>query len=159
LTAFFQILIYGYGNPGREDDGLGIELIKRLEEWSKQSGIPGIEFDSNYQLNIEDAETISAKDLVVFVDASTEEIEDFILTEVTGEKDVSFTTHAASPGYIVKLCADLFGKSPKVLLLHIKGYQWEFKEGVSIRAENNLQKALGFMKEYLINLHKQNSRT
>jgi len=69
LTAFFQILIYGFGNPGREDDGLGIELARRLEDWSKKSGLPGITFDSNYQLNIEDAEVISEKDLVIFADA------------------------------------------------------------------------------------------
>ena len=159
MAAFFKILIYGYGNPGREDDGLGIELVKRTEEWAKQTGLIGIEFDSNYQLNIEDADAISGKDLVIFADASTENIEDFILTEVTGERDVSFTTHAASPGYIVKLCHDLFGKCPKVFLLHIKGYQWEFKEGLSEVAEENLQKALVFMKEYLINLQKQNART
>jgi len=159
LASFFKILIYGYGNPGREDDGLGYELVKRLEKWSIQSGIQDIEFDSNYQLNIEDAEIISAKDLVIFVDASEEEIEDFILTEVTGEKDVSFTTHAASPGYIVKLCSDLFGKCPEVYLLHIRGYQWEFKEGLSERAEKNVQKALGFMQEYLLDLQTKYSRT
>lgn len=152
MTAFFQILIYGFGNPGREDDGLGIELARRLEDWSKKSGLPGITFDSNYQLNIEDAEVISEKDLVIFADASTEEIDDFILTKVTGENEVSFTTHAASPGYIVKLCADLFGKCPKVYLLHIKGYQWEFREGFSEKAENNLQKAFEYMKDYLVNL-------
>jgi hydrogenase maturation protease len=159
LAAFFKILIYGYGNPGREDDGLGIELVKRLEPWSKQAEIRDLVFDSNYQLNIEDAEVISDKDLVIFADASTEDIQDFLLTEVTGESDVSFTTHAASPGYIVKLCQDLFVKCPKVFLLHIKGYQWEFKEGLSGKAENNLQKALSYIKEYLINLQKENSRT
>ncbi|MCU0370825.1 MAG: hydrogenase maturation protease [Bacteroidales bacterium] len=152
MTAFFQILIYGYGNPGREDDGLGIELVKRLEEWSIQSGFEGLTFDSNYQLNIEDAELISTKDLVVFVDASTEDIEDYLLTEVTGEKDVAFTTHAASPGYIVKLCTELFDKCPKVMLLHIKGYRWELKEGLSRQAALNLEKAIGFMKNYLLNL-------
>jgi len=156
LTGFFQILIYGYGNPGREDDGLGFALVKSLEEWTEKVGISGIEFDSNYQLNIEDAEAISGKDIVVFADASTEDIQDFLFTEVTGEKDVSFTTHAASPGYIVKLCKELFGKCPKVYLLHIKGYQWEFKEGLSEKAQNNLKKALGFMQEYLLNLYHKN---
>jgi hydrogenase maturation protease len=154
LAGFIQILIYGYGNPGREDDGLGIELVKKLETWSKQIGLNGIEFDSNYQLNIEDAETISVKDVVIFADASTEEIDEFILTEVTGESDAIFTTHAASPGYIVKLCTDLFGKCPHVYLLHIKGYQWEFREKISDRAEHNLKNAYEFMKNYLVNLHK-----
>ena len=158
MATFIQILVYGYGNPGREDDGLGIELVKRLENWSRQSGLAGIAFDSNYQLNIEDAEIISEKDIVIFADASTEEIDDFIFTEVTGEDDVSFTTHAASPGYIVKLCTDLFGKCPQVYLLHIKGYQWEFSENISEKAENNLQKAFDFMKDYLVNLHNNDLR-
>lgn len=159
MTAFFKILVYGYGNPGREDDGLGIELTRRIEEWSKSIGFQGIGFDSNYQLNIEDAELISEKDLVIFADASTEDISDYLFTEVTGELDVSFTTHAASPGYIVKLCTDLFGKCPKVFLLHIKGYQWEFKEGLSEQAEENLRKATRFIQEYLLNLRDQNSRS
>ena len=159
MAAPVEILIYGYGNPGRQDDGLGYAMIRKLEEWVNQSGIIGIEFDSNYQLNIEDAEAISAKDLVIFVDASTEEIDDFVMTDVTGETGVTFTTHAASPGYIVKLCADLFGKSPVVKLLHIKGYQWEFEEGLSKKAEDNLNKALMFIKEYLLNLQNQNSLT
>lgn len=153
MTSFFKILVYGYGNPGREDDGLGNELVKRLQEWSHSVGFEGVDYDSNYQLNIEDAEVISEKDIVIFVDASTEEIEDYIFTEVTGERDVSFTTHAASPGYIVKLCNDLFNKYPEVFLLHIKGYQWEFKEGLSLQAEYNLQQAISFLKEYLINLY------
>ena len=154
MTAFFKILIYGYGNPGREDDGLGAELVRRLEEWAKQSDFRGIEFDTNYQLNIEDAEAIAGKDIVIFADASTEAIDDYLFTEVTAETEVSFTTHAASPGYIVKLCHDLFEKCPKVYLLHIKGYQWEFREGLSEKAEENLQKALSFMKKYLLNLYK-----
>jgi hydrogenase maturation protease len=155
LAAFFQILIYGYGNPGRQDDGLGYAMVRKLEGWTSENGFSGIEFDSNYQLNIEDAEAISAKDLVIFVDASAEEIEDYILTDVTGETDVSFTTHAASPGYIVKLCSELFSKTPPVKLLHIKGYEWEFREGLSDQAENNLHKAFIFMKEYLLNLQTQ----
>jgi len=157
LTEFFKILVYGYGNPGREDDGLGAELVKRLEEWAVENRFSHIEFDSNYQLNIEDADAISEKEIVIFADASTEDIESFELTEVSGEHDVSFTTHAASPGYIVKLCNDLFNKKPEVYLLHIKGYQWDFKEGLSEQAERNLQLATCFLQEFLLNL--QNKRT
>lgn len=152
MAALSKILIYGYGNPGRQDDGLGYAMVSKLEDWVNSSGICGIEFDSNYQLNIEDAEIITGKDLVIFVDASVEEIDDFTMTDVTGETEVSFTTHSASPGYIVKLCSELFGSAPPVKLLHIKGYQWEFREGLSDQAEKNLHKAFIFMKEYLLNL-------
>jgi hydrogenase maturation protease len=144
-----RILVYGYGNPGRQDDGLGIALVDELEMWAAHKGLDNIEFDSNYQLNIEDAEAISGKDLVIFADASEEDIENFCLSEVNGTGKMSFTTHAASPGYIVKLCQELFQKVPRVLLLHIKGYEWDFQEGISSRAEENLEQALSYMKVVL----------
>ena len=146
-----QILVYGYGNPGRQDDGLGNELVRRLEEWVIAEGLVDIAFDSNYQLNIEDADAIAQNDLVIFVDASEEDIEDFCLSSVDGKGKLAFTTHAASPSYIVKLCQELFQKTPRVFLLHIKGYEWTFQEGLSSRAEENLGKALDFMKKILEN--------
>ena len=144
-----QILIYGYGNPGRQDDGLGIELVAKLEKWASERDLAGVAFENNYQLNIEDAEAISNQDLVVFADASKEEIDDFCFSRVDGKGKLSFTTHAASPGYIVKLCKELFQKEPDVLLLHIKGYEWEFKEGISTRAQKNLDSAFEYLKNIL----------
>jgi len=144
-----QILIYGYGNPGRQDDGLGIMLSQMLEAWVAENQIIGVEFDNNYQLNIEDAAAIAHKDLVIFADASEEEIEDFCLSQVDGSTKISFTTHAASPDYIVQLCKELFQKEPLVFLLHIKGYEWTFQEGFSEQAQKNLEQALAYMK-YLL---------
>ena len=140
-----RILVYGYGNPGREDDGLGIALASQLQTWAEEKGLTDIQFDNNYQLNIEDADAISANDLVIFADASEENIEDFCLSVVDGDGKLSFTTHAASPAYILKLCQELFQKDPLVLLLHIKGYKWEFREGLSERAAENLQAAFRYM--------------
>jgi len=145
--SVLNILFYAYGNPGRMDDGLGNEFVNRFEVWTKEQGLQIFLFDSNYQLNIEDAEEISDKDIVVFVDASEEDIEDYLLTKVDGSSKVSFTTHAASPGYVVQLCEKLYKKKPKVYLLHIKGYEWDFKEGLSPKAEENLVKAIDFIKE------------
>lgn len=145
-----KILVYGYGNPGRQDDGLGIELVSRLEHWADVEGQGHIQFESNYQLNIEDAEIISNYDLVVFADASVEEMEkDVTLTRLDGKNELAFTTHAASPGYVVHLCSTLFGKIPESYLLHIKGYEWEFQEGLSERARKNLEEAFDLMKQVL----------
>ena len=140
-----RILIYGYGNPGRQDDGLGIALAERIADWVLENRITSVEVDTNYQLNIEDAATIAEKDLVVFIDASEEDIEDFCLRQVDGSTKISFTTHAASPGYIVRLCRELFQTEPLVLQLHIKGYEWAFQEGLSERARKNLDQALEYM--------------
>ena len=74
-----KVLVFGIGNPGRQDDGLGPALVEQAEkllpgQLSSASNLQ-IDYDANYQLNVEDAETISAYDLVYFVDASKAEIE------------------------------------------------------------------------------------
>jgi len=145
-----KILLYGYGNPGRQDDGLGNAFIDRIEDWINENKLDNIELDSNYQLNIEDAEAISDKDLAIFIDASVEELTDFCVTRVTEESEVTYTTHAASPGYIVDLCQQIYSKVPPTYLIHIKGYEWAFKEGLTEQAIENLEKALEYMKPLLL---------
>ena len=143
-----RILIYAYGNPGRQDDGLGNRLIEELEKWVESNSIEGIELESNWQLNIEDSLKISDKEIVIFVDASNEDIEDIHFSPVEPSEGKSdFTTHSASPSFILALCIQLYGKHPETYLLQIRGYSWEFQEGLSEKAEKNLQKALDFLKK------------
>ncbi|HHH53299.1 MAG TPA: hydrogenase maturation protease [Bacteroidetes bacterium] len=156
MNKDLSILIYGFGNPGRMDDGLGYETVKMLEEWTAKNGMSNISFDCNYQLNIEDAYEISKKDIVIFVDASKEEIDDFAFTTVNRNSKMSFTSHEASPGYIYYLCESLFNKSPKTYLLHIKGFKWDFKQGISKIAKENLYKAVSYLKIILQNPDKIN---
>ena len=144
-----KILLYGYGNPGRQDDGLGIAFVEHMEQWVNDNDLKGYTFENNYQLNIEDAEEVSDKDLVIFADASQEDIEDFCVSKVDKSSKVTFTTHAASPGYIMHLCEELFKKTPFTLLVHIKGYEWEFQEGLSNKAQKNLDDALAYFKEMM----------
>jgi hydrogenase maturation protease len=146
-----KILVYGYGNPGRQDDGLGILLAQELEKWAEEHKYAHYHFETNYQLNIEDAEIISNYDVVIFADASVEELEQgVVLTRLDGENEMAFTTHAASPGYVFHLCSTLFSKKPEAYLLHMKGYEWEFSEGLSPKASENLENGLLFMKGVLL---------
>lgn len=145
-----KTLIYGYGNPGRSDDGLGNEFVNRFEERLKATEIENIEFDSNYQLNIEDAEIISEYDCVFFVDASQEDIDDFIITKVNpDDARIEFTMHAVSVPFILHLCNSMYQKTPETYLIHIKGYDWEFHEGITDKASENLEKAVEFLLKYI----------
>ncbi|MBP6978979.1 MAG: hypothetical protein KBB71_11770, partial [Lentimicrobiaceae bacterium] len=93
-----KILIYGYGNPGRQDDGLGNAFIEEIAVWIRENGIQDVELEADYQLNVEDALTIADKEIVILVDASIEEdIEDFKLTRVDPSgASIEFTMHAVS---------------------------------------------------------------
>lgn len=145
-----EIIIYGYGNPGRQDDGLGNAFIEHLEEWAQENRFDWMDFDSNYQLNIEDAELIADRKVAIFVDASVEDIDDFCVTVVNPEAaQIEFTMHAVSPSFVLQLCNEIYHNSPDTYLLHIKGYEWEFKEEISENAIKNMNKALYYLKDIL----------
>jgi len=142
-----RALIYGYGNPGREDDGLGIEMVKMVQNWIDMHKLDCMTTDSNYQLNIEDAEKISEWDIVVFVDASKDEnLHEFICSKVEpSDAKVEFTMHAVSPAYVLHLSQKLFNKSPETYVMGIKGYEWDFKEGLSDCAKLNLEQGFQYL--------------
>lgn len=142
-----RVLVYGYGNPGREDDGLGNEMAKMIQDWIDEHKLGCMATDSNYQLNIEDAEKVSEWDIVVFVDASKEEdLHEYSFKKVVpSDAKVEFSMHAVSPSYVQHLSEELFKKAPETYVLAIKGYEWDFKEALSDCATLNLEQAYQFL--------------
>ena len=138
-----KVLVYGYGNPGRQDDALANEFVDRIDSWINEKELEHITTDSNYQLNIEDAEIISHYDVVYFVDASIEDIKDVIVTKIEPDNaKVEFSMHAVSPAYVVDLCKKMYNKTPEAYLIHIKGYKWDFMDEITDKAKENLEMAL-----------------
>ena len=144
-----RILIYGIGNPARQDDALGIVFVEKLQEWVKIEQLPNISFDSNYQLNIEDAYDVSKKDIVVFIDASVEPIEDFHFRQIFPEASMSISNHSMRPESVLSLCAELYAKKPLAFLLTIKGFSWVLASAITDRANRNLSSAVDFTKSLL----------
>lgn len=140
-----KILVYGYGNPGREDDGLGPLCIESLERSGEPWGTE-VEFHSHYQLNIEDALLISEKDVVIFVDAAREGRDAFFFKEVEPASRLSFFTHGLAAEDVLGLSLHLFKKRPRTYLLGIKGYEWGIGEGLTANARDNLRQALSFLR-------------
>ncbi|MCF6353900.1 MAG: hydrogenase maturation protease [Candidatus Polarisedimenticolaceae bacterium] len=132
-------LIYGIGNVGRQDDGLGWAFIDWLES---KSLCPRAEITRHYQLHLEDADLISRKSRVLFVDATKDPaVEQFWLERVQPKMDFSFTSHAISIPSIMATCEQCFGRLPEVHLLTIRGYAWELEEGLTPTARQNLEAA------------------
>ena len=144
-----KILVYGYGNPGRQDDGVGIECAELIEDWAKAEGHDEVSTDQNYQLNIEDAHKISTFDLVVFTDASIAEVEEYKLEEIVPDLKTDFSMHSVTPAFVVGLCKDIFGKHPQAYQLHIKAFEFEFMQKMTDDANKNLQFAFTFLKSFI----------
>jgi hydrogenase maturation protease len=145
LLEFFDdpsSLIYGIGNCGRQDDGLGWAFIDRLE--ARQCALRA-ELRRTYQLNLEDADLIQGFARVLFVDATKDPaVSSFGLTRPEPELDFSFTSHAISVPSILATAQQCFGYVPEVYLLAIRGYEWEIQTGLTEPAERNLSDSLEF---------------
>jgi hydrogenase maturation protease len=136
-----SVLVYGFGNPGREDDGAGVALAEQIQA----AALPGVTTDTNYQLNVEDALLLAEHDLVIFADATHNPVDGFRLSRLEPDPGLSFTTHAMSPGAVLALCSRLYGKTPAAYLLEIAGTSFELREGMSDEGEKNTLAAGRFL--------------
>lgn len=140
------ILLIGYGNPGRQDDGLGPTLANALAT----SDIPGLTIDSDYQLTVDDAATVAAHDVVVFMDACVCGSEPFTFGPIQPERAVSFSSHSMTPPTVLALAQELFGASTRGYVLGVRGYCFdEFSERLSPQAQMNLDAARRFLEVLL----------
>ena len=146
-----RILVFGYGNPGRQDDGLGVILADKLEKWIESKHLDNVQIDTNYQLNLEDAAGIANYDIVIFADASKEELSHFSLVPLEPSEHSRFSMHSVSAGFVLHLCHQIFNHRPKAYLLHIKGYSWDFMSQPTEEASKNLDLALQHMKNFILN--------
>ena len=151
-----KILIFGIGNPGRGDDGLGPALIDRLKNSQTGDFQTHAEFGNlacacefRYQLNVEDAYAVKDLDIVIFADAATRQEEAAVLEEAFPSDAIAFTTHRMSPASVLALCHELFGRTPKAYTLSIRGHHWDIGEGLSPQGAENLEQALEMLKEFL----------
>jgi hydrogenase maturation protease len=148
LTA--NLLIYGYGNPGRGDDGLGPALAAALQD----AAGPDTDVDSNYQLTVEDAADLAERDVVIFADADMNGPEPFWFGPVAPSEHLGIGSHDLTPGALVALTGALFGKNVAAYALGIRGYDFgEFADTISPRAQANLAEALVFLKHAVHERH------
>jgi hypothetical protein len=124
-------------------------FTEAMREWAESQALANISFDSNYQLNVEDALDISKMDVVIFADACKDQSAGFVLRPVKPSKNIPFSTHALDPESVLPVCEELFGKKPEAYILTIKGYAWELTAEPTPRAMKNLASALKHLKGLL----------
>jgi hydrogenase maturation protease len=147
MTGRPRVLLIGYGNPGRRDDGLGPALAEAVE----RLGVPGVTVDSDYQLTVEDAAAVAEHDVVIFADADTSGPEPYSFRRIEPRSAMSFTSHSVQPAALMGLARDLFGARTEGYLLGIRGYAFNtFEESLSDRARANLEAARAFIHRVLI---------
>ncbi len=140
------VLVFGYGNPGRLDDGLGPALVAALEPL----GFDGVDYDADYQLVVEDAAQVASHDVAIFVDADTSGPEPFYLRRLEPDRVMGFSTHSVRPGAVLALGQELFQARTTAYVMGIRGYEFnEYEERLSEAAQANLAAAVDYLKTAL----------
>lgn len=139
-----KILLIGFGNEYRRDDGLGIKLLDLIDNNVEKMKVQELTFDIS--------EILKDYDIVIFIDASIEG-DEISFRKISGEKAFSPLTHHTSCEELLIWTKTLYGKTPEFYLLSLRGYDFDFGEELSKKAEENLQKGLEFLKGFLEGLN------
>ncbi len=124
-----MILVIGYGNPLRRDDGVGWAVIEALLAQAP----PNMTCLAVHQLTPELSEQVAHADVVILIDASVEgEAGDIHITPILPCKDGTPTlTHHLSPRGLLDMVRWLYDKTPFTLLMTITGADFGIGEGLS----------------------------
>lgn len=141
-----DILIIGYGNELRGDDGLGLFVAEAVAA----ANIPGVRVLTARQLLPEFAAELAQAKLAIFVDASVESKESGIAVRLQAVTDtMDWYTHHASPGALLALTQATFKRAPDAWWLTVAGRHFEQVEGLSDWAEENARQALACLKGFI----------
>jgi hydrogenase maturation protease len=111
-----RVLVVGYGNALRSDDGLGWHVAERL---AVDPRFGGVEILQRHQLTPELALDVSAAAVVVFVDATTSLSSGEVSVERVERLEHAGDTwsHHVSPSGLVALSQQLYGRSAEVYVV------------------------------------------
>jgi hydrogenase maturation protease len=141
-----RVLLIGFGNPARGDDGLGPALAAAVAGWD----LDGVTVETDYQLHVEHAADAAEYEVVIFADAEVEGTGPFRFRRLEPKTELSFTSHSVSPASVLGLARQLFAAKGRGYVLGIRGHAFgEFAEGLSEEARGNLSVALAFMETAL----------
>ncbi len=126
-----EILVIGYGNTLRRDDGVGV----RAAEAVAALNLPTVQVLTRHQLVPELAEPISRARAVIFVDAAANGVPELELQEVAPQTGNPILAHAADPTALLALAGNIFGHCPPAWTLAIPVTDFGFGDGLSARAE------------------------
>jgi len=127
------VLVIGYGNPVRADDGVGPYLAQAL-----QKERPDCRFLTPHQLTPELAEDLARADVAIFIDAEWEgtpgEVKSYEVTPAPKREAASFS-HQMDPELLVTTAEILYGRAPAAFVVSVTGGDFGFTDGFSPEVE------------------------
>jgi hydrogenase maturation protease len=148
-----KVLIFGYGNFDRQDDGVAWHVLAAVarrmsragpaspaEDFPPTGNSPDFMFE--LQLTPELAETVALYDRVCFVDAHTGAVPNEVnVEELTSEFQSSPFTHHMTASTLLSFAATLYDARPPAILVSVRGYEFGFERALSERTASLSEEA------------------
>ncbi len=138
-----RTLVIGYGNPSRQDDGVGLAVVnglrsragrRLLEEGEDGFDDLGHALDTLFlqQLSPELAETLVEYDHVVLVDAHFGLYPELVhRVALDPHIEAAIVSHHFKPGTLLALARQLYGRAPTAELVSVRGFAFDFTSELS----------------------------
>lgn len=142
-----KTLVIGFGNTYRRDDGVAYVVLNGIRA---RLGLPPLDEEDDglddlghpvdtillHQLVPELADTVAAYDLLIFVDAHVGAIPELVREEeLTACYKSATVSHQVHPCSLLAMADDLHGRQPRGVLLSVRGYDFDFGQGLSDQTE------------------------
>lgn len=140
------LLVIGYGNLLRCDDGVGPKVAEAVQVLQ----LPRVRTLICQQLSPEHAEPISRSRTVIFVDAAVDAPTEVQLRKLEPNESVQLMAHAADPRTMLALARDVFGHAPEAWWLTIPAVKLGFGDDLSPAAQRGFEKAVQEIKIFAV---------
>ena len=136
-----RLVVFGWGNETRGDDGLGPALLARFAaaDWPETTTV------EDYQLQIEHALDLEGAECALFVDAGKNTPAPFSFRAIAPRRATTHTSHALAPEAVLDVYARIKGRAPPpAFALCMRGESFALGEGLSPEGASRLEEAWMF---------------
>ncbi|PPT05411.1 NADH-reducing hydrogenase maturation factor [Geitlerinema sp. FC II] len=136
------MLVIGYGNSLRGDDGIGRAIAEQVASWN----LPHVRSLSLHQLTPELAEELSRVDRAVFIDACIDG-DSVRIEPISADKNSQVLGHSLTPRSLLGMAQWLYDRAPEAWLISVPGETFEFSDRLSPTAEGYVTEVLALVRD------------
>lgn len=137
------LLVIGYGNTLRRDDGVGPKVAEAVAKLA----LPGVHTLACPLLTPELAEAVSQARVVIFVDAAVDEPREVQMRKLAPADTSQVMAHAANPATVLALARDVFSHAPEAWWLTVPVEDLRLGEEFSSLAQRGFRRAVQVVKK------------
>jgi hydrogenase maturation protease len=144
-----RILVVGFGNPHRGDDGFGFHAAEQAQAIIHEQAVTVMAVE---QLKPEMAETISQVDMVVFLEVASSGAPGTVHMSELLPKDApeGLLSHDMNPEKLLVAAQIIYGRCPEALMITVAGENFGFSARMSPCVEAAMPKVFERLKDIVV---------